>query len=162
MYINIHRYYRVWTGSFCCFRLRCWSVLGKSLTTDFWDICSRPRDAAVNQPNLWSVWNKKTTYALKTPRVVALPFIYGVEYIIIPNQKRGKNNCHTLGIEVVMCLFQLWSYMMKLQRSRGRNCREATSSVLIASYHNYIANYECQNGTVLGLVTLTFDLWPWP
>ncbi len=24
---------------------------------------------------------KKTTYALKTPHVVALPFIYGVEYI---------------------------------------------------------------------------------
>ncbi len=28
---------------------------------------------------------KKTTYALKTPSVVALPFIYGVEYIIISN-----------------------------------------------------------------------------
>ena len=27
---------------------------------------------------------------MKTPRVVALPFIYGVEYIIIANQKRGK------------------------------------------------------------------------
>ena len=34
--------------------------------------------------------NKKTTYALKTPSVVALPFIYGVECIIISNQKRGK------------------------------------------------------------------------
>ncbi len=33
---------------------------------------------------------KKTTYALKTPRVVALPFIYGVEYIIISNQKKGE------------------------------------------------------------------------
>ncbi len=28
---------------------------------------------------------KKTTYALKIPNVVALPFIYGVEYIIISN-----------------------------------------------------------------------------
>ncbi len=26
--------------------------------------------------------NKKTTYAMKTPRVVALPVIYGGEYII--------------------------------------------------------------------------------
>ncbi len=32
-------------------------------------------------------FKKKTTYALKTPRVVALPFIYGVEYIILTNQK---------------------------------------------------------------------------
>ncbi len=28
---------------------------------------------------------KKNTYALKTPRVVAIPFIYGVEYIMISN-----------------------------------------------------------------------------
>ena len=28
---------------------------------------------------------KKTTYALKTPSVVALPFMYGVVYIIISN-----------------------------------------------------------------------------
>ena len=28
------------------------------------------------------------TYALKTPRVVALPFMHGVEYIIISNQKK--------------------------------------------------------------------------
>ncbi len=28
---------------------------------------------------------KKNTYALKTPRVVALPFISGVEYIMISN-----------------------------------------------------------------------------
>ena len=32
---------------------------------------------------------QKNAYALKTPRVVALPFIYGVECIIISNQN-GK------------------------------------------------------------------------
>ena len=35
-------------------------------------------------------FKKKTTYALKTPRVVALLFIYGVEYILISNQKSEK------------------------------------------------------------------------
>ncbi len=28
--------------------------------------------------------SKKTTYALKTPRAVALPFMYGVEYVSDP------------------------------------------------------------------------------
>ena len=56
-------------------------------------------------PNQWldSYWGfdigfkmqKKNTYALKTPSVVALPFIYGVEYIIISNQKKRKNNYYT-------------------------------------------------------------------
>ncbi len=38
------------------------------------------------------ILQKKTTYALKTPRVVALPFMYGVEYIIIPNQTERRKN----------------------------------------------------------------------
>ena len=33
---------------------------------------------------------KKTTYSFKKPRVVAQPFIYGVENIIISNQKKRK------------------------------------------------------------------------
>ena len=49
-----------------------------------------------DNPRLFSLGSanhnkKKPTYALKTPRVVALPFIYGVKYIIISNQtKREK------------------------------------------------------------------------
>ena len=46
---------------------------------------------------------KKNTYALKTTRVVALAFIYGVECIIISNPKKEK--VFTLSIEVFMCLF---------------------------------------------------------
>ncbi len=56
---------------------------------------------------------KKTTYALKTPSVVALPFIYGVECIIISNQKRGKNKSHALGIEVIMCLILLAGSLLR-------------------------------------------------
>ncbi len=37
---------------------------------------------------------KKNAYALKTPRVVALPFIYGVECIII-SIKIAKTDAHT-------------------------------------------------------------------
>ncbi len=54
---------------------------------------------------------KKTHYALKTPRVVALPFIYDVEYIIISNQKR--ENYDSVSIVIFMCLFQLWLYIMR-------------------------------------------------
>ncbi len=36
------------------------------------------------------IYKKKNTYAFKTPRVVALQFIYSVEYIIISNDKRGE------------------------------------------------------------------------
>ena len=36
-------------------------------------------------PNITKNTYKKTTYALKTPRVIALPFMYGVEYIFISN-----------------------------------------------------------------------------
>ncbi len=32
---------------------------------------------------------KKTTYAMKTPHVVAIPFMYSVKYVIIYNQKRA-------------------------------------------------------------------------
>ncbi len=35
---------------------------------------------------------------MKTTRIIALPFTYGVEYII-SKKKEGKNNCHTLSIE---------------------------------------------------------------
>ena len=31
--------------------------------------------------------NKKTTYALKTPHVVALPFIYGVESLLVTDDE---------------------------------------------------------------------------
>ena len=36
-----------------------------------------------NHDPFHSILEKKTTYALKTPHVVALPFIYDVEYILL-------------------------------------------------------------------------------
>ncbi len=36
-----------------------------------------------NNKKLWEGYSKKTTYALKTPHVVALPFIYGVESLLV-------------------------------------------------------------------------------
>ena len=76
---------------------------------------------------------KKPTYALKTPRVVALGFIYGVEYIIISDQERGKNNCPSGWI--------------------------TASCFICISHHLLFLNDEAFNRkTVLDLVTLTFDL----
>ncbi len=72
---------------------------------------------------------QKTTYALKTPRAVALQFIYGVECIIMRK---------------------------KLQRNRGRKCREATSSVLTASVTTVILPpMHATRGRF-------WVWWPWP
>ncbi len=46
-----------------------------------------PRLVALIQAN---IYYHENTYALNTPCVVALPFIYGVEPIVISNQKMGK------------------------------------------------------------------------
>ncbi len=50
------------------------------------------RSLASRLMNVYISLIKKNAYALKTPRVVALPFIYGVDYIIISNQygKKGR------------------------------------------------------------------------
>ncbi len=47
-----------------------------------------PTDCHLHWGNIYL--QKKNTYALKTLHVVALPFIYGVAYIIIFDQKRGE------------------------------------------------------------------------
>ena len=67
----------------------------------------------VTQKNVDSIrgiiFAKKTTYALKKHRVVALPFIYGVEYIIISKQKR--ENYYSVSIEVFMCFMIKYNAM---------------------------------------------------
>ncbi len=61
----------------------------------------------------------RNAYALKTPRVVALPFIYGGECIIIFNQngKKGRITVIFLSIEVFMCSCYNYIYNCILSRA---------------------------------------------
>ena len=97
---------------------------------------------------------QKNTYALKTPHTVALPFIYGVEYIIISNQKR--ENYYSVSIEVfsacVSLTQSLWSFTT------------ITAGIFIAVQpHLSIKLHQAKKTSkaFLDLVTLTFDLRPW-
>ncbi len=54
----------------------------------------------------------KNAYALKTPCVVALPFIYGVKCIIIPNKKGSLHIYRSNVLKMDHCLLLMM-----------RNCR---------------------------------------
>ncbi len=54
---------------------------------------------------------------MKTPSVVALPFIYGVQYIITSNPKKRENR-YILSEEVFMRLFRFWLFI----RDREWSC----------------------------------------
>ena len=55
---------------------------------------------------------KKNTYALKTPHVVALPFIYGVKYIVISNQMNGPQRTAVFRKEFLS--YSSFGYQMNL------------------------------------------------
>ncbi len=58
---------------------------------------------------------KKTTYALKTPRVVALPFIWCRIYDYFKPKKEETNNCHTFVVMVPLALMITLMKQLPLQ-----------------------------------------------
>ncbi len=54
-----------------------------SITPDSFILLYLPAETALFQISIIVIIQKNPTYALKTPRVVALPFIYGVECICV-------------------------------------------------------------------------------
>ena len=81
-----------------------------------------------------SITNIKTTYALKKPHVIALPFIYGV-------------NCIA------------WEFPhLELGHCRRHDGFRKLPGIGVRQYFRDSSRRK----TFLVLVTLTVDLWPWP
>ncbi len=102
---------------------------------------------------------------MKTPRVVALPFMYGVEYMIFPNQKKDIRSDPAAWITAPFIDLDTQSKAGSDVADDQVEATETLVDVICVSCSLqvfYIIIGTCWDRIYCGAMTLNFDLWPWP
>ncbi len=120
----------------------------------------QPKQSTVSLDFVNFIWQKTHTYALKTPCVIALPFMYGVKYIIgllkYPHVILLKGSLSCPLFQIGSADFSGWDnhccalYQMSLPK---HSCCRETSSRLINAVNPM---------TSINIVKRFSTWWPWP